>query len=455
MKQLRFALLIPALCLIASTVWGQAHSVAKLPFKETLEQYGNYQKNVGVTTPVGTWMLSEAIIGNTPLDKKNGINTFRIKKGGRVETAFVIQAQTTTTLITINHARYGNDSAGKWCMYTTMDNGVSWKRVGDTVTTQSPHLEMVTFITHEIGSIRFKIVQVGGGSINLDDFSVQAVGTKGINTFGTTPCDCSASSSATDTIPTRDDNMSLGNPSSASTNKADSNNYLMNKTQFVLSYNNKLGVANWVSWHLSSAWKGNAKRCDCFVSDTSLPTGYTRVTTSNYTNTGFDRGHLCPSDDRDMSDADNRATFLMTNITPQAPLLNQRPWADLEDYCRKLVTQGNELYIIAGGYGEGGTGSNGGDSLTINRGKIGVYARFWKVIVVLPVGVNDTARITNSTRVIAVDMLNNQSVSNQAWGTFRVSVDAIEAATGYDLLSNVPMAIQSVIEAAVDTGATN
>ena len=67
---------------------------------------------------------------------------------------------------------------------------------------------------------------------------------------------------------------------------------------------------------------------------------------------------MCPSDDRDGSDADNAVTFFMSNICPQAPNLNQQVWADLEDFARDLAADGNELYILSGGYGNGGSGSN-------------------------------------------------------------------------------------------------
>jgi endonuclease G len=174
-----------------------------------------------------------------------------------------------------------------------------------------------------------------------------------------------------------------------------------------------------------------------------------------YTGTGFDRGHLCPSGDRTSSDTDNAHTFLMTNMTPQAPNMNEITWEAFETYCRTLVTQGYELYIIAGGYGTGGSGSNGGTTNTISSGSIGVPSHFWKVAVILPVGINDVSRITTATRVIAIDMPNTQSVNTYTWDHYRTSVDAIEAATGYDFLSVVPTSIQSVIEASVDAGPTH
>lgn len=246
---------------------------------------------------------------------------------------------------------------------------------------------------------------------------------------------------------TRDDNMGMGNPSNA--NSTDPGNYLMEKAQYTLSYNNSKGTANWVSWHLSTAWLGTATRCNCFEGGAALPADYFQAVHADYTGTGFDRGHLCPSADRTGSAEDNRATFLMTNIIPQAPANNQQTWATLESYCRNLVGDGNELYIIAGGYGAGGSGRNG-DAASIAGGDITVPSSVWKIIVVLPVGGEDVSRITASTRVIAVDMPNIQSVGGQSWTSYLTNVNAIEEETGYDFLSNVSEAVQRVIEARID-----
>ena len=49
----------------------------------------------------------------------------------------------------------------------------------------------------------------------------------------------------------------------------------------------------------------------------------------------------------------------MTNRMPQAPRNNQQTWANLEDYTRTFLTSGNEVYVICGSYGRGGTGTNG------------------------------------------------------------------------------------------------
>jgi endonuclease G len=249
---------------------------------------------------------------------------------------------------------------------------------------------------------------------------------------------------------TRDDNMAMGNPSGALADGSNPNNYLMVKPQYTLSYNNSRGTANWVSWHLSSAWKGDAPRADTFNADALLPAGWIKVYTGWYTSSGFDRGHMCPSDDRDASTTDNEATFLMTNIQPQAPDNNRITWKALEDYARTLMSADNELYIIAGSSGKGGTGSSGAKT-TLHSGDVTVPAHFWKVLVVLPVGPDDVSRVNAATRVIAVKMPNTQTVDTKPWHSYRVSVDSLETLTGYNFLSNVPAAVQSTIEAVVDS----
>lgn len=155
------------------------------------------------------------------------------------------------------------------------------------------------------------------------------------------------------------DHILLGNPSGAVTSTSSPNNYLMSNTKYKLSYNKSKLTANWVSWHLGASDLGSVPRQDDFRADTTLPSGWYRVTDSDYASSGFDRGHLCPSADRTNTVSNNSSTFLMTNMIPQAPNNNQQTWSDLEDYARTLVGQGKELYIIAGGAGVGGTGSAG------------------------------------------------------------------------------------------------
>jgi endonuclease G len=236
-------------------------------------------------------------------------------------------------------------------------------------------------------------------------------------------------------------NIVLGNPSGATADPVNANNYLIARDQYVLSYNRDGGIPNWVSWHLRAADMGNVERSE-FQPDTTLPTGWYQVKPSDYTYSGYDRGHIAPSADRTATEQDNEALFLMSNIVPQAPDNNQGPWAQLEERARDLVRAGNEVYIISGVIGT---------REILAKGNVRVPEHLWKVIVVLPEGDNDLQRITAQTEVIAVAMPNRQGIRYDAWQTYRTSVDQIEAQTGYDLLSNVTADVQAQIEARVAT----
>ena len=244
------------------------------------------------------------------------------------------------------------------------------------------------------------------------------------------------------------DHMYFGNPSNAAFLVDSINNYLMRKDYYAVSYSRDRGTPNWVSWHLFANDIGSTPRQDDFREDITLPAGWYQVTNASHTSSGFDRGHNCPSGDRTSTLAANSATFLMTNMIPQAQYNNQIVWAGMEDSLRRLVTQGNELYIIMGSYGMGGTG-NGGYKTTIDGGRITVPSNIWKIAIVIANGNNDSARVTTNTRVIAVDVPNTNTLLS-SWKNYRTSVDAIEAATGYDLISRMPVLLQAALEARVD-----
>jgi len=215
----------------------------------------------------------------------------------------------------------------------------------------------------------------------------------------------------------------------------------MLKPQYALSYNKSLGHANWVAWELTKENFGTSDRQDDFRPDPSLPVGWYHARTSDYTNSGFDRGHLCPSADRTFTPQDNSATFLMTNIIPQAPELNREAWARLEDYCRSLALKHYRLYIIAGTYGSGGEGGNG-VATTIKNG-INVPAHTYKVIVAIPNG-GWSGDVTGATPVIALDFPNVSSlVDNKSWGGFVTTSREIEKSAGVTLFTNLPEKVRA------------
>lgn len=230
--------------------------------------------------------------------------------------------------------------------------------------------------------------------------------------------------------------LTLGNPSHAAQQNAD--NYLIERPQYALAYSRDRNTLIWASWLVNRSWLGPVDRQNDFRPDGALPKGTYQVVPGDYQRSGYDRGHMVASGDRTRSPQDNSATFLMTNIFPQSADNNRGPWRELEEYCRNLVyQQGKALYIIGGLYGQRGK---------IDQGRITTPSRVWKVIVITDRPDITPQSLTPTTETIAVDMPNRQRLDEQ-WQTYITSIDRIELATGYDLLSEVPEEIQAAIEA--------
>ena len=179
-----------------------------------------------------------------------------------------------------------------------------------------------------------------------------------------------------------------------------------------------------------------------------MPETWYRVQAFDFSGSGFDRGHMTPNADRDKETSIpiNQATFLMSNMLAQAPDNNQGPWAAFEGYLRTLLP-GDEVYIVSGGFGNGGTGS-AGPATTIANGHVHVPATTWKVALVLPkASGDDISRVDCSTRTIAVIMPNVQGIRNNPWETYLTTVDAVETLTGYDFFANLPDQYERCVEA--------
>jgi endonuclease G len=238
-------------------------------------------------------------------------------------------------------------------------------------------------------------------------------------------------------------NIATGDPSGATDDPANKNNYLLVKPQYVLSYNNDKGGPNWVSWHLVASDIGDVERQNNFHPEQSLPKGFTRVTPDDYTGSGFDRGHVCNSKDRTQTEDDNSETFSMANMLPQTPDLNRQVWESLESYSRTLAQKGNQLFIVAGGYGS---------AKTIGRAnKVNVPTNCWKIILVLPED-TDISQADKSARVIAVDMPNTTGIAQDPWKKYVVTVKDIEQRTGYHFFSDLPPDVQAALKSKKDSG---
>jgi endonuclease G len=101
------------------------------------------------------------------------------------------------------------------------------------------------------------------------------------------------------------------------------------------------------------------------------------------------------------------------------------------------------LYIVCGGYGS---------KEAVGERHIIAPARCWKVAVVLPEGENDLQRINATTRVIAVDIPNENGIENNPWQQYVTNIAAIERASGLTLLSHVPEPARSALKSKTDVG---
>ena len=410
----------------------------------------------------GSWRFADALIGASEQDHKTGQRAARLRGQGRLTMLFDVPAG--VRRIRISSASYGHDAPSTWELWLSRDGGRSYQRTGAAVRTPGPALAVHTFEGVATEPLRLEIRKTdsGAGRLNIDDIELETAsgGTAGPVAGSPSPAPSAPMPlpgpprSSPDQLPgQRDDNLALGNPSGATSDPNNPTNYLLIHPQFASAYNAQRGIPIWTSWHLSRGWLGQAPRQNNFRPDPALPRQFYQVTPQSYRGGGFDKGHNCPSGDRTADLDDNSATFLMSNMVPQAPHNNQQTWAHLEEYARSQVQRGQEMYIIMGSYGQGGTGSNGLIT-TLDQGRVTVPARIWKVMVILPEGDNDLQRIAaggDDVRVLAVDTPNDQAVSPD-WREYLTSVDKIEAATGLDLLSALPLPAQARLQKLVDSG---
>lgn len=121
---------------------------------------------------------------------------------------------------------------------------------------------------------------------------------------------------------------------------------------FVLSYDRRNRVANWVFEHLTPERlkvSENVNRYKCeFKEDTSIHP-YFRATNNDYKGSGFDRGHLAAAGNHRLAQQHCDQTFYLSNISPQVGEgFNRHAWNRLEKYVRKLTQKYPNVYVCTG-----------------------------------------------------------------------------------------------------------
>jgi len=210
------------------------------------------------------------------------------------------------------------------------------------------------------------------------------------------------------------------------------NDQILRRTGYTVCYNADNRIPNWVAWRLTADHTtGPYKRGGIkFQEDEEVEEP--RATDSDYRQSGYDRGHMCPSGDNKWSEETQRESFLLTNVCPQVHNLNAGDWNEMEQQCRKWADKYGEIYIVCGPilYRQ--------KHKKIGTHKVVVPEAFFKVVLCME----------GTPKAIGFIYKNNDG--NRPKGDYVNTVDQVERITGYDFFANLPDDIEKKIEAKAD-----
>lgn len=133
------------------------------------------------------------------------------------------------------------------------------------------------------------------------------------------------------------------------------NTKLSDKTQalcmdgFAVMYSGVSRTPLWSAEYLDRTRLEHAKqidREDSFHEESRLPKSM-RASLSDYSGSGYDRGHLSPNGDM-ATRSQQYDSFSLANIAPQSPRNNRYIWRNIESATRYLTQQYGDAYTITG-----------------------------------------------------------------------------------------------------------
>lgn len=196
---------------------------------------------------------------------------------------------------------------------------------------------------------------------------------------------------------------------------------------FTLAYNNEWHLPQWVAYELTKEeTEGTVERDKHFRPDPNSP--LPQVTTDDYRNSGFDRGHMAPAADMKWSKEAMYASFYMTNICPQNHNLNAGDWKELEELCRRWATEYGRIYIVCGPI-------VGSDAQLIGTNQVTVPHAFYKAILAYN---NQTPQV--------IGFLFANKAGNRPLQTYAMNIDDLEGVIGLDLFHLLPDTLENNIE---------
>ena len=201
-------------------------------------------------------------------------------------------------------------------------------------------------------------------------------------------------------------------------------------------------VALWVAYPLNAWTISSGNRTNVWGMDPKIPRKYQPVLFSAFASGnaggGFDRGHQVPSADRLSYDA-NIQTFYGTNITPQLDDLNSGAWSVLEGMVRNWSRQFDTLYVVTGCTVEGSTQY----CYDNDRKKVTVPTGYYKALL----GYKKNGTLGNTSTQGGYTGIGfwfdhrSYNSSDETVMAQSVTIDALEARTGFDFFVNLPYKI--------------
>ncbi|MFA6806903.1 MAG: DNA/RNA non-specific endonuclease [Bacteroidales bacterium] len=143
---------------------------------------------------------------------------------------------------------------------------------------------------------------------------------------------------------------------------------------YKIGYWDKHKQSAWVAYLLTREMVEGKKatRSNKFRMDKKLSTR--PISSSDYTKSGYDRGHICPSADMSFSQDAQDMTFLMSNISPQLHSFNAGKWKQLEEKVRQWAIENDSIIVISGPILDSIKGK-------IGKNNISVPYSFYKIII--------------------------------------------------------------------------
>lgn len=213
--------------------------------------------------------------------------------------------------------------------------------------------------------------------------------------------------------------------------KTNPNDEIITHNGFTLVYNEEHEQAVWVAYLLTrERTYGKESRTNKFLEDPKISTG--SATNSDYTKSGYDRGHLCPAADMAWSETTMRESFYYSNMSPQVPSFNRGIWKKLETLVRTWANEYDSIYVV--------TGPVLGNELDyIGNNKISIPKYYYKTILVYKSDIQQSIGF----------ILPNQS-STLPLANFAVSIDSVEKITGIDFYHKLEDKEEQIIESQIN-----